>query len=78
MFSPCALVYLFREPLLSCRTEEMALLRELSDALVRNLLPEHLWCQQVARCALSEIVALKGKEAFQETITQHAIMSNSP
>ncbi|XP_019726874.1 uncharacterized protein LOC109516611 isoform X1 [Hippocampus comes] len=49
-----------REPLLSCRTEEMALLRELSDALVRNLLPEHLWCQQMARCALSEIVALKG------------------
>ncbi|XP_077388994.1 uncharacterized protein LOC144026282 [Festucalex cinctus] len=49
-----------REILLSCRSEEMALLRELSDALVRNLLPEHLWGQQFARCALSEIVALKG------------------
>ncbi|XP_077589681.1 uncharacterized protein LOC144207888 [Stigmatopora nigra] len=49
-----------RELLLSCRAEEMALLRELSDALVRNLLPEHLWGQQVTRCALSEILALKG------------------
>ncbi|XP_077435022.1 uncharacterized protein LOC144059654 [Vanacampus margaritifer] len=49
-----------REILLSCRSEEMALLRELSDALVRNLLPEHLWGPQLARCALSEIVALKG------------------
>ncbi|KAM9832737.1 uncharacterized protein ACBT44_007850 isoform 1-T1 [Syngnathus typhle] len=49
-----------RDLLLSCRAEEMALLRELSDALVRNLLPEHLWGQQLARCALTEIVALKG------------------
>ncbi|XP_061786506.1 uncharacterized protein [Nerophis lumbriciformis] len=49
-----------RELMFSCRAEEMALLRELSDALVRNLLPEHLWCQELNRCALNEIVALKG------------------
>ncbi|XP_057707121.1 uncharacterized protein si:rp71-46j2.7 isoform X2 [Corythoichthys intestinalis] len=49
-----------RELLLSHRAEEMELLRELSDVLVRNLLPGHLWGQQVTRCALSEILALKG------------------
>ncbi|XP_061542580.1 uncharacterized protein si:rp71-46j2.7 [Phycodurus eques] len=49
-----------RQLFLRCRAEEIALLRELSDALVRNLLPEQLWGQQVTRCALSEIVALKG------------------
>ncbi|XP_054648424.1 uncharacterized protein si:rp71-46j2.7 isoform X2 [Dunckerocampus dactyliophorus] len=49
-----------RERMFSCRSEEMALLRELSDALVRNLLPEHLWSQELNRCALTEIVALKG------------------
>ncbi|KAM9849453.1 uncharacterized protein ACBR49_006758 [Aulostomus maculatus] len=49
-----------RELLFSCRAEEIALLRELSDALVRNLFPEHLWGQDVNRCALNEIVALKG------------------
>nr|XP_057920913.1 uncharacterized protein si:rp71-46j2.7 isoform X2 [Doryrhamphus excisus] len=49
-----------REVMFGCRVEEMALLRELSDALVRNLLPEHLWSQELNRCALNEIVALKG------------------
>ncbi|XP_044061829.1 uncharacterized protein si:rp71-46j2.7 isoform X2 [Siniperca chuatsi] len=39
---------------------EIAVLREFSDALVRNLLPESLWGQEVNRCALNEIVALKG------------------
>ncbi|XP_061755642.1 uncharacterized protein si:rp71-46j2.7 [Nerophis ophidion] len=48
------------ELMFSGRAEEMVLLRELSDALVRNLLPEHLWCQELNRCALNEIVALKG------------------
>lgn len=49
-----------RELLFSCRAEEMAVLREFSDALVRNLFSETLWGQQVNRCALNEIIALKG------------------
>ncbi|XP_029917862.1 uncharacterized protein LOC115366513 isoform X2 [Myripristis murdjan] len=51
-----------REPLFSSRAEEIAVLREFSEALVRNLFPESLWCQDVNRCALNEIVALKGLE----------------
>lgn len=42
----------------------MAVLREFSDALVRNLFPESLWNQEVNRCALNEIIALKGKKAL--------------
>ncbi|KAM7417465.1 hypothetical protein PAMA_017217 [Pampus argenteus] len=49
-----------REVLFSSRAEEIALLREFSDALVRNLFPESLWGQEVNRCALNEIIALKG------------------
>ncbi|XP_070818355.1 uncharacterized protein [Chaetodon trifascialis] len=49
-----------RELLFTSRTEEIAVLREFSDALVRNLFPESLWGQEVNRCALNEIVALKG------------------
>ncbi|XP_074504689.1 uncharacterized protein LOC141775328 isoform X2 [Sebastes fasciatus] len=49
-----------RELLFSSRAEEIAVLREFSDALVRNLFPETLWGQEVNRCALNEIVALKG------------------
>ncbi|XP_030252247.1 uncharacterized protein LOC115568798 [Sparus aurata] len=49
-----------RELLFTSRAEEMAVLREFSDALVRNLFPESLWNQEVNRCALNEIIALKG------------------
>ncbi|XP_042275684.1 uncharacterized protein si:rp71-46j2.7 [Thunnus maccoyii] len=49
-----------REVLFSSRAEEMAVLREFSDALVRNLFPDSLRGQEVNRCALNEIVALKG------------------
>lgn len=42
----------------------MAVLREFSDALVRNLFPDSLWNQEVNRCALNEIIALKGKKAL--------------
>ncbi|XP_055015453.1 uncharacterized protein si:rp71-46j2.7 isoform X2 [Boleophthalmus pectinirostris] len=42
------------------RVEEVAVLREFSDALVRNLFPKSLWGQEVNHCALNEIVALKG------------------
>ncbi|XP_041800765.1 uncharacterized protein si:rp71-46j2.7 isoform X2 [Chelmon rostratus] len=49
-----------RELLFTSRAEEITVLREFSDALVRNLFPESLWGQEVNRCALNEIVALKG------------------
>ncbi|XP_070770031.1 uncharacterized protein [Enoplosus armatus] len=49
-----------RELLFTSRAEEIAVLREFSDTLVRNLFPESLWGQEVNRCALNEIVALKG------------------
>ncbi|CAK6964629.1 uncharacterized protein si:rp71-46j2.7 [Scomber scombrus] len=49
-----------REVLFSSRVEEMAVLREFSDALVRNLFSKSLWGHEVNRCALNEIVALKG------------------
>ncbi|XP_008302089.1 uncharacterized protein LOC103373861 [Stegastes partitus] len=49
-----------RELLFSSRAEEIALLRGFSDALVRNLFPDSLRGQEVNRCALNEIIALKG------------------
>ncbi|KAK7922461.1 hypothetical protein WMY93_009363 [Mugilogobius chulae] len=49
-----------RQLLFSSRAEEVAVLREFSDALVRNLFPKTLWGQEVNHCALNEIVALKG------------------
>ncbi|XP_033992535.1 uncharacterized protein LOC117487889 [Trematomus bernacchii] len=49
-----------RELLFSSRAEEIAVLRVFSDALVRNLFPKPLWGHEVNRCALYEIVALKG------------------
>ncbi|XP_008324943.1 uncharacterized protein LOC103390747 isoform X2 [Cynoglossus semilaevis] len=49
-----------RDPLFNSTAEEIAVLREFSDALVRNLFPRSLWGHGVNRCALNEIVALKG------------------
>ncbi|XP_063045691.1 uncharacterized protein LOC134439715 [Engraulis encrasicolus] len=46
-------------PLFNSRTEEMAVLRVFSEALVRNLLPESLWNLELYRCILNEVVALK-------------------
>ncbi len=57
-------VFCLRELLFASRAEEIAVLREFSDALVRNLFPESLWGHEVNRCALNEIVALKGKKAL--------------
>ncbi|XP_035768670.1 uncharacterized protein si:rp71-46j2.7, partial [Neolamprologus brichardi] len=54
----------FRQLLFMSRAKEIAVLRELSDALVCNLFPKSLWGQEVNRCALNEIIALKGKEAL--------------
>ena len=59
----------FRELLFSSRAQEITVLRELSDALVRNLFPQSLWGQEVNRCALNEIIALKGKEAPSQIST---------
>ncbi|XP_019109018.2 uncharacterized protein si:rp71-46j2.7 isoform X2 [Larimichthys crocea] len=49
-----------RELLFTSRAEEITILREFADALVRNLFPKSLLGQEVNRCALNEIVALKG------------------
>ncbi|XP_056898288.1 uncharacterized protein si:rp71-46j2.7 isoform X2 [Takifugu flavidus] len=49
-----------RELLFTSRTEEITVLREFSDALVRNLFSKSLWSHEVHRCALNEIVATKG------------------
>ena len=46
------------------RAEEMAVLRVFSEALVRNLFPESLCGPDVNRCALNEIVALKGERKW--------------
>ncbi|XP_054886480.1 uncharacterized protein si:rp71-46j2.7 [Poeciliopsis prolifica] len=48
-----------RDPLFSAAALEVALLRELSDALVRSLFPPSVWGQETNRCALNEIIALK-------------------
>uniref|UniRef100_UPI0037E6FD80 sorting nexin-25 n=1 Tax=Semicossyphus pulcher TaxID=241346 RepID=UPI0037E6FD80 len=49
-----------RDLLFTSRADEIAFLRDFSDALVRNLFPKSLWSQEVNRCALNEIVAIKG------------------
>lgn len=56
--------FCFRELLFTSRAEEITILREFADALVRNLFPKSLLGQEVNRCALNEIVALKGKKAL--------------
>lgn len=55
------------------RAKEIAVLRELSDALVCNLFPKSLWGQEVNRCALNEIIALKGKEALNHLCSNSLI-----
>ena len=47
--------------LFSSRTDEIAVLRVFSEALVRNLVPESLTAQNLTHCALNEIMALKGE-----------------
>lgn len=63
-FTSCASFFCLRQLLFSSTADEIAVLREFSDAVVRNLFPESLWGQEVNRCALNEIVALKGKKAL--------------
>ncbi|XP_017562627.1 uncharacterized protein si:rp71-46j2.7 isoform X1 [Pygocentrus nattereri] len=48
-----------RSPLFISKAEEMAVLRSLSEALIRNLFPPHLWEPNVYSCALREILATK-------------------
>ncbi|XP_076877265.1 uncharacterized protein LOC143526639 isoform X1 [Brachyhypopomus gauderio] len=43
----------------SCRADEMTVLRDLSRALVHNLLPQHLCEQELFSCALQEILATR-------------------
>ncbi|XP_068182574.1 uncharacterized protein si:rp71-46j2.7 isoform X2 [Antennarius striatus] len=49
-----------RELPFTSRAEEVKVLREFSNALVRNIFHESLWSQELNRCALTEIVAVKG------------------
>lgn len=59
------------------RAEEIAALREFSDALVRNLFPKSLWGHEVHRCALNEIVAAKGKEALNSLLLKETKSSQA-
>lgn len=52
--------FCFSSPVFSSRSEEMAVLRTFSEALVRNLFPEYLWEAKLYQCVLTEIVATKG------------------
>ncbi|XP_055368462.1 uncharacterized protein si:rp71-46j2.7 isoform X2 [Betta splendens] len=49
-----------RELPLGSREKEIAVLRDFSDVLVRNLFSSSLWGQGVTRCVLRELLAVKG------------------
>ncbi|KAI2656844.1 Sorting nexin-25 [Labeo rohita] len=51
-------------PAFSSRSEEMAVLRTFSQALVRNLFPEYLWEAKLYQCVLTEIVATKALDVL--------------
>lgn len=51
-------------PVFSSRSEEMAVLRTFSEALVRNLFPEYLWEPKLYQCLLTEIVATKALDVL--------------
>ncbi|XP_056328518.1 uncharacterized protein si:rp71-46j2.7 isoform X2 [Danio aesculapii] len=48
----------------SSRSEEMAILRTFSEALVRNLFPEYLWEPKLYQCLLTEILATKALDVL--------------
>ncbi|XDV37234.1 hypothetical protein PO909_006869 [Leuciscus waleckii] len=51
-------------PVFSSRSEEMAVLRTFSEALVRNLFPEYIWEAKLYQCVLTEIVATKALDVL--------------
>ncbi|XP_051505516.1 uncharacterized protein si:rp71-46j2.7 isoform X2 [Myxocyprinus asiaticus] len=51
-------------PVFSSRSEEMAVLRTFSEALVRNFLPEYLWEPKLYQCVLTEILATKALDVL--------------
>ncbi|XP_056089642.1 uncharacterized protein si:rp71-46j2.7 isoform X2 [Rhinichthys klamathensis goyatoka] len=53
-----------RSPVFSSRSEEMAVLRTFSEALVRNLFPEYLWEAKLYQSVLTEIVATKALDVL--------------
>lgn len=69
IWTSCVSVLGFRELLFSSPAVEVAVLRELSDALVRNLFPKSFWGQEINHCALNEIIALKGKKGLNHLST---------
>ncbi|XP_043113709.1 uncharacterized protein si:rp71-46j2.7 isoform X2 [Puntigrus tetrazona] len=51
-------------PVFGSRSEEMAVLRTFSEALVRNLFPKYLWEAKLYQCVLTEIVATKALDVL--------------
>ncbi|XP_026081048.1 uncharacterized protein LOC113057754 isoform X2 [Carassius auratus] len=51
-------------PMFGSRSEEMAVLRSFSEALVRNLFPEYLLEAKLYQCFLNEIVATKALDVL--------------
>ncbi|XP_052010493.1 uncharacterized protein LOC127663100 isoform X2 [Xyrauchen texanus] len=51
-------------PVFSSRSEEMAVLRTFSVALVRNLFPEYLWEPHLYQCVITEILATKALDVL--------------
>lgn len=51
-------------PVFGSRSEEMAVLRTFSEALVRNLFPEYLWEAKLYQCVLTEIVTTKALDVL--------------
>ncbi|XP_061089466.1 uncharacterized protein LOC133123168 [Conger conger] len=58
-----------RGQLFSSTTDEIAVLRVFSEALVRNFFPESLTTQDLTRCALNEIVTLKVLQLLVEWLS---------
>ncbi|KTG35913.1 hypothetical protein cypCar_00008243, partial [Cyprinus carpio] len=57
-------------PVFGSRSEEMAVLRTFSEALVRNLFPEYLWEAKLYQCVLTEIVATKAGNRIKERFSK--------
>ncbi|XP_073676997.1 uncharacterized protein [Garra rufa] len=51
-------------PVFGSRSEEMAVLRNFSETLVRNLFPDSLWEAKLYQCVLTEIVATKALDVL--------------
>ncbi|XP_052429529.1 uncharacterized protein LOC127970876 isoform X1 [Carassius gibelio] len=62
-------------PMFGSRSEEMTVLRAFSEALLRNLFPEHLWEAKLYRCVLTEIVAIKALDVLVKCLCNPDILN---